>query len=691
MSEPQVRRRKTTPKRVFINNIDSYSSKNIAEFLCMTVIDEDDDEVEEISQINPALQVVGTVSKLSTEPRPYVLEEYCHPDREELLSNLMECHIVIYNISQDPEQVEEADWAVTALNNQKEDFSSLKLFILISTVMTWASSKPLDPEDPGLPFTDEIFYCRRAHPNFKKHIDLEKTVVKMGKYNREIFSTYVVASGLQYGMGEEIFHYFFKESWQGNKAEISLFGDGMNIIPTIHIKDLASVLQNVIEHQPRPYYLLAVDSSHNSLENLVNVRKNPELIPAVACALGPGKIRKRPFEDIFLIEELNMVEINSLQVNLQMEAVTINYLFSINWHCEFGLVDNVDLVVKEYREARGLLPLRVCILGPPAVGKSTMSSQICKRYKLHHITLKETISKAIIRLEEILKNPDPDAEDQAKEAQELLNSLTDSMENDDVSEDHLKMMRDKLMSNPCKNQGYVLDDFPNMFKQASDLFDVDNDEFPSKSIIPEFVFYLDASDSFLTERVINLPEEMVQDLDYEPEQFLNRLAIYRENNQEDKTVLNFFEDLNIKPWNLEVTSSEESTTSLLMQEIISTLGPPRIYSPSCQEVEEEKRRKTEERIKKEAEERAEEEQREEEEARSRAADWQKWTQSSEEAILQEEQQMGELTAQMRSYLMENVIPTLSQGLIKSCETKPPEPLDVLAEYLFRNNPYEHPK
>lgn len=62
----------------------------------------------------------------------------------------------------------------------------------------------------------------------------------------------------------------------------------------------------------------------------------------------------------------------------------------------------------------------------------------------------------------------------------------------------------------------------------------------------EFLLCLDASDSFLTDRVINLPEEVVQELDYEPDQFLNRLAIYRENNQEDKKVLNFFEELDVK-------------------------------------------------------------------------------------------------------------------------------------------------
>uniref|UniRef100_A0A3B5LN66 Adenylate kinase 7b n=1 Tax=Xiphophorus couchianus TaxID=32473 RepID=A0A3B5LN66_9TELE len=667
-------KRRATSKRVFINNIDSYSSRNIAKFLSKVVLramDEEEEQEEEEEEVhhNHAFQMVGTVSNLSDEPPPHILEEYCHPRKEELLSNLMECQVIIYNISQDADQVEEASWAVKALHDQKEHFTSLKIFILISTVMTWAASIPLDPEDPELPFTDEIFYCRRAHPNFKKHIDLEKIVVKAGK---SIFSTYVVASGLQYGMGEGIFHFFFKESWLGEASEISIYGHGKNIIPTIHVTDLASVVQNVIEYQPRPYYLLAVDLSHNTLEQLVKV---------IATALGPAKTVNRPFEDIYLNQELTVMEIDSLQVNLRMEAVNVENLLSVYWHCEGGLVENVDLVVEEYRLSRGLLPLRVCLLGPPAVGKTTLSLQICKHYKLHHITVRDTIYKAMAELVS-----HPDAEEVAAEAQELLNSLNEdgvpylSFYLPDVSEEQLKMLRDKMTSNQCKNQGYVLDAFPSTYKQAEDLFEDDPGlTWSSLFLAAEFVLVLDATDSFLTDRVINLPEETVQDLGYEPEKFLSRLAIYRDNTQEEKSVLNYFEELDISPVLL------EPATSLLMHKIFTTLGPPRTYSPSPQEVEEENRRIAEERMKKEAEERAVEERKEEEETRSRAARWEEWA-----SRMLEELHLDILTKQMRSYLMKNVMPTLGKGLIECCRIQPAEPLDFLAEFLFRNNPHDHP-
>ncbi|XP_008285255.1 adenylate kinase 7 [Stegastes partitus] len=625
------------------------------------------------------------------------MEVYCQLSREELLSKLMDCDVVLYNITQHADQVEEALWAVSALHNEMGHFPGSKLFILISTVMTWACSKPVDPDDLELPFTDEIFWSRRAHPNFEQHIDLEKRVVKMGKTNRKLFSTYVVASGLQYGMGEQVFHYYFKNSWLGQEHEISVFGDGKNIIPTIHVNDLASVVQNIIEHQPKPYYLIAVDCSNNTMEQIVK---------AVASELGSGKIQKKPIDEAFLVQDFSVMEIDSMLVNLRMEAIHIKKLFSIRWLCEFGLVENIELVVEEYRQARGLLPIRLCVLGPPAVGKSTVSKKICEHYKLHHITLKETISETISRLEDAVKNADPDAMDSAADAQELLSSLKDGVEqNEGVLDDQLKVLKDKLMSNPCRNQGFVLDDFPKTYEQAKELFDSEtltleqHDETSpissySRKIMPEFLLCLDASDSFLTDRVINLPEGLVQEHNYRPEHFLRCLARYRENNIEDETVSNFFVEMDITPLYLEITSSDTPDCLLLMQKIFDTVGQPRNYGPSSQEVvekEEEERKKAEQRMSREAQDRAEEEQREAEDAKLRAVRWEEWIKSLEEARQQEEEQLEALSVPMRNYLMEHVMPTLTEGLTECCRVKPPDPVGFLAEYLLKNNPFGYPQ
>ncbi|XP_069573933.1 adenylate kinase 7-like, partial [Brachyistius frenatus] len=536
-------------------------------------------------------------------------------------------------------------WAVSALHGEIGRFSRPKMFILVSTVMTWACSNPIDPESVELPFTDEIFWRRKAHPNFQQHIELERRVVKLGKTNRKLFSTYVVASGLQYGMEEQVFHYAFKKSWLGQEKRVPVFGDGKNIVPMIHVKDLASVVQNVIQQRPKPFYLLAVDSSSNTMLDVVKT---------ISSALGRGHIQKTIFQEAFFMQDLSVMEIDSLQVNLRMEAIYIRKLFSLSWLCETGLVENMEAVVEEYRQTRGLLPIRVCVLGPPAVGKTTMSKKICEHYQLHHIFLK-----------------DADV----------------SFQSGGPPDEPLEVLKRKMMSNPCKNQGFVLDDFPRTFEQAEELFYAEEQEGVSQTrkMLPELVLSLDASDSFLIDRVINLPESLVTEHHYEQEHFLRRLARYREGNMEEEPVVHYFIEQDISPVLLEITSNDQSDWWLLMQKIFTAVGPTRNYGASITEVEEEERKETEERMKREAKERAEEEQQEEEEARSRAASWEESTRRLEEVRQQEAELLEAESGPSRKYLMEHVMPTLTQGLIECCTVQPDNPVDFLAEFLFKNN------
>ena len=51
--------------------------------------------------------------------------------------------------------------------------------------------------------------------------------------------TYIVAAGLTYGQGEDIFHFLFKKAWCGNISSLQVYGDGHNFVPNIHILDLA--------------------------------------------------------------------------------------------------------------------------------------------------------------------------------------------------------------------------------------------------------------------------------------------------------------------------------------------------------------------------------------------------------------------------------------------------------------------
>ncbi|XP_056333136.1 adenylate kinase 7 [Danio aesculapii] len=685
-------------RRVFINNVDTYTSKNIARFLDLCVVgaslvfageadvEEEDDRLhDDQAEIKDrTFQIVGTVSSQTEEKCSFIAEQYSHhTKREELLHHLLKCDVIIYDVTQHADQIDEAQWAVSALHEEMDKFSAPKIFILVSTVLTWAMTKPADKDYPETPLTDSYYRRRKAHPNFYKHIRLEKHVVKLGKTKSSQFSTYVVASGLQYGMEEHVFHLFFKMSWMGEVSHVPIFGDGSNIIPTIHINDLAGIIQNVLDHKPKVQYFVAVDDSKNTME---------DIIKAITLMLGPGKTLKVSKEEIYLIQNLTQTEIDSLLVNLPIEAPYLKDKFNIQWVSEAGMVENIEQVIEEYKESRGLLPIRMCIVGPPAVGKSTVAEKICKHYNLHHIKLKEAIAEALENLELCVRTEDE--ENDQDDAQEFLDTLKENMnENGGRLDDQyvIRIMKDKLRTKPCMNQGFVLDGFPKTCEQAKELFtgDEEPEDLESKhatKIIPEFVFSVNATDDFLKTRVLNLPETVVEGTSYMPEQFLQRLARFRERNLEDETPLNYFEDLEIHPEHLEITSDNDNEYQLIIDKICKKVGKPRNYGPILEEVEEEKRRQVKERLKEQAEQRAEEEQREEEEAQHRDQRWGEWSQHLVEVKRQELDLLESQSEPLRDYLMQDVMPTLTQGLIECCRLRPDDPIDFLAEYLLQNNP-----
>ncbi|XP_058605350.1 adenylate kinase 7 isoform X2 [Onychostoma macrolepis] len=618
-------------RRVFVNDVDKYTSKNIARFLDLCVVgaslvdpgeadvEEDDDRLhdEQPKLKGATFQIVGTVSSQTEEKCSFIAEEYSNLKREDLRRHLMKCDVVIYDITQNADQIDEAQWAVSALHEEMDQFSGPKMFILLSTIMTWAMTKPADKDYPEFPFTEENYRRRKAHPNFHNHIGLEKLVIKLGKTKSSQFSTYVVASGLQYGMGEHLFHLFFKMSWLGEVSQVPIFGDGSNIIPTIHINDLAGVIQNVIDHKPKPQSFVAVDDSKNTMEDIVK---------AVTFMLGPGKTQNVSKEEIYLIRDLTQTDIDSLLLNLRIEATYLKGNFNIQWVSETGMVENIEQITEEYKQTRGLLPLRICILGPPAVGKSTIAERICKHYKLHHVKLKETITETLENLESCVRIEDE--ENDQSEAHEFLDTLKENMnQNEGRLDDQyvIRIMRDKLRTKPCMNQGFVLDGFPKTYEQAKELFTGDE----------------------------------------EPEGLQSK---------HEKKIIP------------EITSNDDSEYLLVIEKVCKKVGKPKNYGIILEEVEEEERRQAEQQLKERAAQRAEAVRREEEEAQKRDHRWGEWNQQLEEVRRQEHDLLESQSELLRNYLMKDVMPTLTQGLIECCRIRPGDPIDFLAEYLLKNNP-----
>ena len=55
----------------------------------------------------------------------------------------------------------------------------------------------------------------------------------------------------------------------GFPVEELLLDKGRNIIPTIHMKDLITIITKIIEKKPSSYYLLAFDQSNNRSLNYI--------------------------------------------------------------------------------------------------------------------------------------------------------------------------------------------------------------------------------------------------------------------------------------------------------------------------------------------------------------------------------------------------------------------------------------
>ncbi|ELU08844.1 hypothetical protein CAPTEDRAFT_225393 [Capitella teleta] len=635
-------------------------------------------------------EIIGTM-KDRTQPKPDFVKEIINYETKNQLSEyLIECDIIIYDITEDPDQIDEAVWAVSSLHSELQRIEKQKMFILVSTVLSWARSKPLDQDDPEIPFTEEDYRRRKPHPNFKEHNSAEKTVMKLGKTNKGKMVTYVIASGLTYGGGENIFHYLFKAAWH-NTPELQCFGNGQNVVPTIHIRDLGAVIQNIIDSRPRVRFLVAVDDSKNTLE---------EIVKCISGSLGTGKMRFISKEEALLSKDIEQADFDQLLVNLRMDAVTVKEAMRIRWASETGIVENINTVVNEYKEARQLMPLRAFIMGPPASGKSTVAKQLCENYKLHHIKIKDVIDNALEALQKSASRADGEDQEEddgkAAEDSELLDTINENREenNGRIGDQYvIRFLREKLHSKPCQNQGFVLDGYPKTIEQAKELFAAEEDDEGEEgkgsydtTIMPDTVVALNAPDEFLRHRVMNLPETVVAGTHNTEEGLARRLAEYKAYNTEDETVLNFFDEMEIHPEKLDITTDTSDNMSQIVEHVMKLMGEPRNYGPTADEMEEIQRQEEEKRVKREEEERAEKEQREAEEAAERKARQDEWTSRLEDVRREEYELLETQSIPLRNYLMKHVMPTLTQGLIDACKVRPDDPIDFLAEYLFQQNP-----
>ncbi|XP_069671701.1 adenylate kinase 7-like isoform X2 [Periplaneta americana] len=712
------------PYRIFLNNLDSYLGRYMSEFLSDQVfgglksqdegeeqepedieeeekLEEDEENIELNVKENAKnetkeslknnYEIIGTVKNSEYRKTESIKSIIDSSNREEFLPIILKCGFIIYNISEDNSQISEAYWTMKAIEAQldkmKEEepkafeaMKDIRHFILISTIMTWALTKPIDP-------------------------------------HKEKFKTLVIATGVTYGKEEDILHAVFKMAWE-NPPSLPVILPGKNLIPLIHIMDLASVLHNILEKFPKKQrYILAIEMVVSKLKKIMKV---------ISTTLANGECRNIQKEEAFLIPEISQQLYDVLTVNLNMQPMYIVENMDLKWVSELGFVDNIQQIVTEYREANKLKPLKIFIHGPPAVGKTIIAKRLCSYYQLHYLCIQDVVQAAIAELkqkvekakekdkeeklnedqedeEEVEEEEEEEEQDNFEEISDLLAEIEANIQenNGQLDENYvIRFLKEKMISNPCQNQGYVLDGYPTTIENARALFQAEDDEEEetaeeeeegggevsfNKKIMPEYVISLDATDDVLYSHVMDLPAEEFKNNIYSEENMISRVAEFRKINTNEDTVLNYFDELEVHPFLLDVTND----TSLYMEKtfkiITDKIGKPRNYGSRSGEDDEftkqEKLIKKNELLKQARKEelirRAIEEQR---------AKMEEWANLLNALKEEEEELLAIQGMPARHYLMRYIFPTLTRGLLEVAHIRPEDPVDYLAEYLFRENP-----
>ncbi|KND00419.1 uncharacterized protein SPPG_04741 [Spizellomyces punctatus DAOM BR117] len=610
----------------------------------------------------------------------WVTETVPRGDRTLLKETLLSCDVIIYDIIS---CLDEASWAIEMLAEEADNFAEKpKVFIGVTSVMTWARTK-VDAEDPDAFLAEDDYRRRKPHPNFKSHILVEKNIVKHGK--KSALKTYVIAAGLVYHPGDSIFHFLFKSAW--HNQDLVCYGDGDNVIPTISLDDLSNIIVETVETTPASKYMLAIDDSKNTLY---------EITKAVSDTLGTGKVKKLPKEAALLNKDLPQSDYDMLLVNLRLDPGHIKEM-SFEWKYESGLVENLTQFIQEYKYARGLTPLRIVVHGPPASGKTFYANKIAQHYEIHIINVEKVVEEAIARLERRASGrltPD-EADDDIDADKELFEELKEAARanNGRYPEEHVvNFVREKLRSMPCRNQGYILDGYPTSLDEARELFKAaDDDDAKEESKIPKIdeligpdkVISLDASDDVIKDRIMNLPESAVAGTKNSEDALTRRLEEFRASNTDENTVLNFFDELEIHPI---IISVEANDADAVMSIVTKTIGRPHNYGPSPEQIAEKKRLAEEAKAREIAAAEEERLKREKEEAERQSKAVAEWNLKLEEVRKQEQEVLEAQSVPLRNYLMKYVMPTLTSGLIEVCKVRPEDPIDYLAEFLFKHNP-----
>lgn len=97
-----------------------------------------------------------------------------------------------------------------------------------------------------------------------------------------------------------------------------------------------------------------------------------------------------------MLPEVSQQIYDQMTVDLNIDPVYI--IDRIHWHLDMPFQNVVDIIIKEYKAARNLRPVKIIVLGPPASGKTRVARYLANHYEIHYIHVKTLISDTIQKL-----------------------------------------------------------------------------------------------------------------------------------------------------------------------------------------------------------------------------------------------------------------------------------------------------
>lgn len=261
-----------------------------------------------------------------------------------------------------------------------------------------------------------------------------------------------------------------------------------------------------------------------------------------------------------------------------------DYCGEFIWRSQMGIKRNIRKLNDEFNNFHGLKPIKICISGPPASGKSFYAGKLSQMCEIPHIKISDVVELAHTYKgesgDEIRKYIDS-KKDETMEEFEKSKKKGQELSRDEIvvrlSDQHTHTLtKVKLFENSIRNKGFILDGFPKSYTDCYHAFynkmidpdqsigniieihDYEENNQPAdwknnyeldSSILPKIFIHLTGTPEEIKVRVKGLPEDKTAGSHWDDAGLERRNQVYNQQNtraeegEEDKKLLiDFFNE-----------------------------------------------------------------------------------------------------------------------------------------------------